>query len=154
LQHFEKSQTATTVWLSFVWGSAYRECDNSTMPATPILRIVPILPVDNLARAIDFYRRLGFSAHRWQDGDSYAFIKRDSLELHLRTAPDLIENQNPCGVYFYLVDGTAAALEAEFRAAGVKVLSPLTPREWKMNEFVLSDPDGNLLRFGEYLLER
>ena len=23
--------------------------------------------------------------------------------------------------------------------------------EWKVNEFVLSDPDGNLLRFGEHL---
>jgi catechol 2,3-dioxygenase-like lactoylglutathione lyase family enzyme len=126
---------------------------NSTTPATPILRIVPILPVHNLARAIDFYRQLGFSARRWQDGDGYAFINRDSLEIHLRTAPDLIENQNPCGVYFYLVDGTAAALEAEFRAAGVKVLSPLAPREWKMNEFVLSDPDLNLLRFGESVLE-
>jgi catechol 2,3-dioxygenase-like lactoylglutathione lyase family enzyme len=117
-----------------------------------MLRIAPILPVHNLARAIDFYRQLGFSARRWQDGDGYAFINRDSLELHLRTAPDLIENQNPCGVYFYLVNGTAAALEAEFRAAGANILSPLAPREWQMNEFVLSDPDGNLLRFGESLL--
>jgi catechol 2,3-dioxygenase-like lactoylglutathione lyase family enzyme len=125
---------------------------NGTTPTTPILRIVPILPVHNLTRALDFYRQLGFSADRWQDGDSYAFIKRDSLEIQLRTASDLIEDQNPCGVYFYLVDDTAEAVEAEFRAAGVKILSPLAPREWKMHEFVLSDPDGNLLRFGESVL--
>jgi catechol 2,3-dioxygenase-like lactoylglutathione lyase family enzyme len=121
------------------------------MPAQSIARIVPILPAKNLARAMDFYRLLGFSAHAWRDGDSYAFLTRDQLDIHLRTAPDLIEGQNPSGVYFYLADGTAAALEAEFRAAGVKILSPLAPREWKMNEFVLSDPDGNLLRFGEHL---
>jgi catechol 2,3-dioxygenase-like lactoylglutathione lyase family enzyme len=119
------------------------------MPAKSLARIVPILPVKNLARAMDFYSILGFSAHAWQDGDSYAFLTRDQLDIHLRSAPDLIEGQNPSGVYFYLADGTAAALEAEFRAAGVKVLSPLAPREWKMNEFMLSDPDGNLLRFGE-----
>ena len=119
------------------------------MPAQSIARIVPILPVKNLARAMDFYRSLGFSAHSWQNGDGYAFLTRNQLDIHLRTAPDLIDNQNPSGVYFYLAPATAAALEAEFRAAGVKILSPLAPREWKMNEFVLSDPDGNLLRFGE-----
>ena len=121
------------------------------MPAQSIARIVPILPVRNLARAMDFYRLLGFSPHAWRDGDTYAFLTRDQLDIHLRTAPDLIEGQNPSGVYFYLADNTAAALESEFRATGVKILSPLAPREWNMNEFVLSDPDGNLLRFGEDL---
>jgi catechol 2,3-dioxygenase-like lactoylglutathione lyase family enzyme len=123
----------------------------SEVPAQSLARIVPILPVRHLARAMDFYRLLGFSAHAWRDGDSYAFLTRDQLDIHLRAAPDLIEGQNPSGVYFYLANNTAAGLEAEFRAAGVKILSPLTPREWKMNEFVLSDPDGNLLRFGEDL---
>jgi len=119
------------------------------MSVPSLARIVPILPATNLSHAMDFYRLLGFSAHAWHDGDSYAFITRDQLDIHLRTDPDLLEGQNPSGVYFYLDNNTAAALEAEFRAAGVKILSPLAPREWKMNEFVLSDPDGNLLRFGE-----
>jgi predicted lactoylglutathione lyase len=116
-----------------------------------IARIIPILPVKNMTRAIDFYNRLGFSDRRWQDGDNYAFITRDGLEIHLIQSDMLIEDQNPSGVYIYLAPGTAAALEAEFRAAGVKILSPLAPREWEMNEFVLSDPDANLLRFGEDL---
>src|ERR1700730_11156743 len=107
------------------------------MPERSIARIVPILPVRNLTRAMDFYRLLGFSARAWHDGDSYAFLTRDQLDIHLRTAPDLIEGQNPSGIYFYLTDNTAAALEAEFRAAGVKILSPLAPRPWNMNEFVL-----------------
>ena len=119
------------------------------MPAQSIARIVPILPVKNLARAMDFYRLLGFPTHPYQDGYGYAFLNRDGLDIHLSQSDMLIDNQNPCGAYFYLADSTAAALEAEFRAAGAKILSPLAPREWKMNEFVLSDPDGNLLRFGE-----
>jgi catechol 2,3-dioxygenase-like lactoylglutathione lyase family enzyme len=118
------------------------------MPAQSIARIVPVLPVRNLARAMDFYRLLGFSAHAWQDGDGYAFLTRDGLDIHLSQSDMLIDNQNPSGVYFYLANA-AVTLEAEFRAAGIKILSPLAPREWKMNEFVLSDPDGNLLRFGE-----
>jgi len=121
------------------------------MPAQSIARIAPILPVKDLARAMAFYRRLGFHAEPYQNGDGYGFLCRDSIEMHLSQSDMLIEGQNPCGVYFYLEQGTAAALEAEFRAAGAPILSPLAPREWKMNEFVLSDPDGNLLRFGEDL---
>jgi len=121
------------------------------MADRPIQRIVPILPVGDLARSIAYYCRLGFAAEPYDNGGEYAFLTRDSLEIHLRTARDLIEGQNPSGVYFYLKPGSAAALEAEFRDAGVPILSPLAIREWKMNEFVLSDPDGNLLRFGENL---
>jgi len=121
------------------------------MPGKVIQSICPILPVHNLRRAMDFYRLLGFSCTPYQEADFYAFLTRDGLEIHLCKATNLIEDHNPCGVYFYLADGTAAALEAEFRAAGVTILSPLESREWKMNEFMLSDPDGNLLRFGEHL---
>lgn len=116
-----------------------------------IARMAPILPVSDLEHAMAYYRRLGFSAEPYQNGDEYAFLTRDQLEIHLRTASDLIEGRNPSGVYFYLACGKAAPLEAEFRAAHVPILSPLAPREWQMNEFVLSDPDGNLLRFGEDL---
>jgi catechol 2,3-dioxygenase-like lactoylglutathione lyase family enzyme len=122
------------------------------MTAGSIAHVVPILPVKNLARAMDFYRRLGFSAHSWRDGDGYGFLTRDGLEIHLSKSDKLIENQNPCGVYFYLVDGTAAALEAEFLAAGVSLSERLAAREWKQNEFALRDPDGNLLVFGEGFL--
>jgi hypothetical protein len=64
----------------------------------------------------------------------------------------LVNGRNPDnGVYFYLARGPVAALEAEIRAANIPFLSPLAPREWKMHEFVLADPGGNLLRFGEEL---
>lgn len=112
-------------------------------------RAVPILPVKDMGRAIDFYKQLGFAAERYQNGDGYAFLTRDGFEIHLSTSEILVSGQSPSGIYFYLAKGTAAALETEFRAAGTRILSPLAVREWKMNEFVLDDPDGNLLRFGE-----
>lgn len=123
------------------------------MAHSTIHHLAPILPVKDMARSMDFYRRLGFRAERYQNGDGYGFLSRDGIEMHLNQSNMLIENHSPCGVYFYLKQGTAAALEEEFRAAGVAILSPLAPREWKMNEFVLSDPDGNLLRFGEDIAE-
>ena len=111
--------------------------------------VVPVFPVSDLTRAIDFYHRLGFTSKCYKDGDGYAFIHRDGHELHLSTNRNLNGKQSSSGAYFYLEDGTAAPLEAEFRAAGVPIKEPLAPREWKMNEFVVDDPDGNQLVFGE-----
>lgn len=119
------------------------------MPA--IALIVPILPVRELVRAMNFYRRLGFSAHAWQDGDTYAFLQRDGQSVHLSRSEKFTGSESPAAAYFYLVNGTAAPLEAEFRAAGVEILSPLAPRPWKMKDFTVSDPDGNQLHFGEEL---
>jgi len=114
-----------------------------------IAMVVTVLPVGDLTRAIDFYHRLGFTSKRYKDGDGYAFIQRDGHELHLSRLRGLTQKQSPAGAYFYLTHGTAAALEAEFRSAGVPISEPLAPREWKMNEFVVEDPDGNQLVFGE-----
>ena len=111
--------------------------------------VVPVLPISDLTHAIDFYHRLGFTSKRYKAGDFYACIQRDGHELHLRKFSTLNADQNPTSVYFYLIEGTAAALEAEFRASGITIREPLVPREWKMNEFVLNDPDENQLVFGE-----
>ena len=119
------------------------------MTPKALARIVPVLPVKNLARAMDFYRRLGFSAQAWRGGDGYGFLDRDGIEIHLTKSDELVESENPCRAYIYLVDGTAAALEAEFLAAGISLAERLAAREWKMNEFALRDPDGNQLVFGE-----
>jgi predicted enzyme related to lactoylglutathione lyase len=116
----------------------------------PVLAlVVPILPVRDLVRAMAFYRRLGFTAEAWRDGDHYGFLERDGQSVHLRRSENFIGNKSPAAAYFYLVNGTAAALEAEFRAAGVEILEPLAPRPWNMKDFTISDPDGNMLHFGE-----
>ncbi len=118
------------------------------MPA--LSSIVPILPVHSMNAAADFYRSLGFTIVLYTGAQDYAFAHRDGLEMHLRQAPDL-GHQSPSGVYFRLNPGTAKALEEAFRNAGVPILSPLEEREWGTLEFMISDPDHNLLRFGELL---
>jgi hypothetical protein len=49
----------------------------SSMSKHPIARIVPILPVSDLSRAMTYYRGLGFSAEPYEDGDGYAFSRVD-----------------------------------------------------------------------------
>ena len=116
-----------------------------------IAYVAPILPVRDLARAMDFYRHLGFSAEAWQGGGSYGFIQRDGHELHLSCSDKLTGCENPSAAYFYLAKGAAESLQTEFRTAGVEILSPLAPRPWNMKDFTIADPDGNHLHFGEKL---
>ena len=124
-----------------------------TNPSGPGLSAaVPILPVRNLGRAVAFYGQLGFAAQPGSTSE-YAILLCDRSELHLRLAADLspADAESPSGIYFPLTPGTAAPLERGFREASIPILSALSPRPWGMREFVMADPDGNLLRFGESL---
>lgn len=124
------------------------EDSRTALDASQIANIVPILPVHSMAGALAFYERLGFHTELYRGAEGYAFLTLGKLQIHLRLAPDL-QHGSPCGVYLYLSPGTAADLQQRYRELGVEILSPLAVREWHMNEFMLSDPDGNLLRFGE-----
>lgn len=124
--------------------------EDLAVPSITLEKTVPMLAVSDMARAIAFYELLGFRAVRYQGGDGYAFLHRGASTVHLTQSDMLVAGRHPGhGIYFYLPKGAAAALEAEFRSAGVSIRSPLAVREWKMNEFVVVDPDENLLRFGE-----
>ena len=60
-----------------------------------IALVVPVLPISDLTRAIDFYHLLGFTSKRYKAGDFYAFIQSDGHELHLRKFSTLNADQNP-----------------------------------------------------------
>jgi catechol 2,3-dioxygenase-like lactoylglutathione lyase family enzyme len=112
---------------------------------------VPVLCVLDLDRAIAFYRCLGFSLQaRFPVG--YALLDRDGVVLHLRVSSageTITPENNPCGAYFHLrgVDGFANGL----REQAIRLLEEPSDRPWGMRECSVSDPDGNLLRFGELL---
>jgi catechol 2,3-dioxygenase-like lactoylglutathione lyase family enzyme len=110
----------------------------------------PILCVAAIEAAIAFYAGLGFElVARFE---SYALLRRDAVSLHVRV-PSPVEGMgpeaNPCGMYVYLhgVDAFAAGL----REQGVALLGNPVNQPYGVRKFAVSDPDGNLLRFGELL---
>lgn len=117
--------------------------------------VAPVLPVRSVARALEHYRKLGFTAKAYgeqaADGDPvYGFLSRDAIELHLARVGELDPTKNTSACYVYVDD--ANALHAEWRAAGVggRLTEPEdTPYE--LREFAHVDPDGNLLRVGSNL---
>jgi len=115
---------------------------------TQIKSTAPIFPVSDLQTSLRFYAAMGFLGNAWDD--QYAMILRGESGIHLRLENTPLKENNPSGAYFYVETGIGD-LYAEFLANHVPFCSPLAIREWKMNEFQVSDPDGNLLRFGEPL---
>ena len=124
-----------------------------TAPETCIKSFAPQLLVDDLDRAMTFYRDvLGFSfGSPWQG--FYAIGERDGFTVHLKCAPKTAADrahrrqENHLDIYAD-VDGVRALYE-ECRAKGVTIIKPLEPTPWGASDFYLVDPDGYILAFGE-----
>ena len=112
-----------------------------------------VFAVSDMQASLAWYRdRLGFNVHfTWEEPVSYACLCQDSVDLHLATtrSPDslTIGRGNLC-VFVRDVD----ALYARLVTAGVMIPQP--PQDWPygMREFVVTDPDGNRLIFGQHVM--
>lgn len=113
---------------------------------TRMARLAAVLPVRDLADALEHYRLLGFTASAYSGG-GYGYAERDGLNVHFRVVPDLEPAQTTSAIYLYVDD--ADTLFSEWRSAGVSGQF-FEPRdtEYGLREGAHIDLDGNLLRFG------
>jgi hypothetical protein len=119
---------------------------------TTLTSMAAVLPVRELATALDHYAALGFSVRSYQGG-GYGFAERDGVNLHLAVVRDLDPAATTSAVYLYVAD--ADLLFAEWRSSGVsgQFVEP-KDTEYGLREGAHIDRDGNLLRFGSKLPER
>jgi hypothetical protein len=119
--------------------------DVSGVP-TGVNGMAAVLPVRDLAAALEHYRRLGFTVSTYEGG-GYGYAQRGSADLHLALVPDLAPRTTTSAVYLYVDD--AEALYAEWRSAGVEgqFFEP-SDTDYGLREGAHVDRDGNLLRFG------
>jgi catechol 2,3-dioxygenase-like lactoylglutathione lyase family enzyme len=123
-------------------------------PSTKQPRVTSFAPqflVDDLARSIAFYEKLGFEFGEPWDG-FYAIGVLDGLELHLKEAPRYEAERRFRREREHLdaaagVDGIAAFYE-RCLANGVMVCKPLAPTAWGTQDFYVEDPDGYIIAFG------
>ena len=125
------------------------------MTPPPGIRLTSFAPqflVDDLARSIAWYQRLGFVfGEPW--GGFYAIGVLDGLELHLKQAPGsgAAERQWRRG-HAHLdaaagVDGIEG-FYARCVESGAAILKPLAATEWGTLDFYVEDPDGYVIAFG------
>jgi predicted enzyme related to lactoylglutathione lyase len=102
----------------------------------------PILRVENMKTALDFYvGLLGFEKASWST-DDFVSVNRDRAGIYLARA-----DQGRGGAWVWLGVGDVRKLHEEFTARGVKILRPPTNYSWAL-EMQIEDPDGNVLRLG------
>jgi uncharacterized protein len=135
-----------------------REEALSAVPAGPVQpsdrpsdidRMAVVLPVRDLARAMEHYESLGFEVRRYEGG-GYGYADRAGASFHFGVVSDLDPRRNTSAVYLYVED--ADALLAEWRASGVtgQFFEP-TDTDYGLREGAHVDLDGNLIRFGSPL---
>lgn len=112
--------------------------------------MAPILPVRNLAAALERYRRLGFEVRAYDGPDRYGFVDRGQVSLHLSEWAQHDPLTTASSVYLYVAD--ADAVHAEWAAANVEGrLGHLRDEPYGLREFAYVDPDGTLHRVGSPL---
>ena len=123
------------------------------LPGKPKLHIAyPMVFVTDVTKAAAFYKaKLGFKiAYLYGEPPFYGMISRDGASLHLRhidehpfnhSEEDLLTASIP-------VDGVKA-LFLEFKTKGVKFHQSLKRQPLGATDFIVKDPDGNLLNFAE-----
>ena len=110
----------------------------------------PQFLVDDLARSINYYEKLGFTFGEPWEG-FYAIGRLDGLELHLKEAPKNEEERRHRRANDHL-DAAAGvggieAFYAQCTANGVTIIKPLTDTPWGAKGFYVEDPDGYILAF-------
>jgi len=111
--------------------------------------IVPIFAVRDLQRAIVFYQdAFGFEMNAMY-GDNYAILSLGDVGLHLTLWREMDPRQNAAACYLYVTDVDAAAERAK-KAPGGEIRHDVEQKPWGLREFAIVDPDGNLLRVGEF----
>jgi len=113
----------------------------------------PQLFIADMPAAVDFYtRKLGFAvAFLWGEPPYYGQVYRDQARFNLRCAsppvidPDRRQQQELLSASVTVDD--AAALFREFQDAGVDFCQTLQSKPWDAHDFIIRDPDGNLVLF-------
>ena len=116
-----------------------------------VTSFAPQFLVDDLARSMAYYQKLGFTfGEPW--GGFYAIGAVDGLELHLKEAPKNDAERRYRREHEHLdaaagVDGIEA-FYAQCVANGVTIFRPLRPTPWGTKDFYVEDPDGYVIAFG------
>jgi uncharacterized glyoxalase superfamily protein PhnB len=145
-------------WLAGIQSNQHPDHDTNDWPvkvspasavARGCLRAMPVLGVKDMARALTFYQdKLGFAASTWGEPATFAILQRGMVTLALASEATPAVSRN-WAAYIYVAD--ADALYRELQTHGVALDEPPQTQPWNCREFVVDDPDGHMIAFGQVL---
>ena len=114
-----------------------------------VTSLAPQFLVDDLARSIAYYQKLGFTFGDPWEG-FYAIGQQDGLELHLKEPPSNDAERQHRRDHLDAAAGVDGIEEyyAQCIANGATIIKPLTATPWGTKDFYVEDPDGNVICFG------
>lgn len=109
--------------------------------------VAPVIPVRDLASALDRYRTLGFSVRQSDEDHHYGFADWGPVSLHLTQWDEHDPARTGAAIYLYVSD--AGALHAQWTRTGVPGrLGEPNDTPYGLREFAYVDPEGTLHRVG------
>lgn len=115
-------------------------------------RAMPVLEIADMGRSLAYYKeKLGFEASTWGDPPTFAIVQRGTVSIALAVVPaDAVSvSRRTWAAYVYVAD--VNALHRELTGLGVDVPEPPETRFYGCREFVVDDPDGHIIAFGQVL---
>lgn len=144
-------------WQALKKGLPAMSCETkSSRSKAKIVNAEPQLFVTDIERSCEFFcKKLGFLlVFRYGKPPYYAQVGRDSARLNLRRVErSVIESTARDREELLSASMTVATVEEikllflEFQSAGVPFHQTLKKQPWGARNFVIKDPDGNLLLF-------
>jgi uncharacterized glyoxalase superfamily protein PhnB len=127
-----------------------------TISKATIVAAEPQLFVANIKASVDFFtQKLGFAmAFEYGEPPFYAQVKRDGARLNLRCVrspvvnPELRDRDQLLSASMTVdTANEIKQLFLEFQSANVTFFQTLKKQPWGARNFIVKDPDGNLLLF-------
>lgn len=110
-------------------------------------RLIPMLPVADIARSVEFYGKLGFEVENRNDEWRWAMLRFGECRLMIDQSINPHPGMPRTGV-LYLYPSDVVGYHAQVRSKGIDI-PDLETTFYGLTEFRLDDPDGNRLWIGQ-----
>lgn len=147
--HFAVRRLANLVRSRVPWLAAPSNRESALPYVLNRPTVNPVLPVHDMDAVTEFYRTIGFAVTAYDAG--YAWVRTCGWEFfHLASAPTLRPGESTAAAYIH-VDDVEAWHRAMTRNAPEIAIGAILVQPWGMREFAVTDPAGNVVRFGQHI---